>query len=365
MEGLRDIIPDESERERHILQNMLYGLCRTQTQQNFVRRTLRMENCGEHIIYCNNDILEYLKNHTDMPKFDTIVMNPPYKDTLHLKFFERGFIDARRFLLTIQPCNWLIKQGGTNLRGGNSERNVIENVERYGADIDLVNGAQFFSAGLLAELSVNLIDKQAIGRKIRVKGDLSNSVTIYSKVSDVSKYGDDPLILSMKDKIMSFIEKKDNENLYDKIKATPRMLNHCSNNSLVENNPDSEWFCVNLSAIRGHVNQETGIKEDDFYTLIPRDRKWEKYSEKLALYFHFSSSTEANNMIYYLKTDFVRFALFLTKNDANVVNSLKFIPYVDVTKRYDAPQLYTLFDFNKEEIERIHQLIPDYYGIRK
>ena len=365
MEGLRDVIPDESKREHHILQNMLYGLCRTQTQQNFVRRTLHMEKCGEHIIYCNNDILEYLNNHTDMPKFDTVVMNPPYKDTLHLKFFERGFIDARRFLLTIQPCNWLIKQGGTNLRGGNSERTVIENVERYGADIDLVNGAQYFSAGLLAELSVNLIDKQAVGRKIRVKGDLSNSVTIYSKVSDVSKYGDDPLILSMKDKIMSFIEKKDNENLYDKIKATPRMLNHCSNNSLVENNPDSEWFCVNLSAIRGHVNQETGIKEDDFYTLIPRDRKWEKYSEKLALYFHFSSSTEANNMIYYLKTDFVRFALFLTKNDANVVNSLKFIPYVDVTKRYDAPQLYTLFDFNKEEIERIHQLIPDYYGIRK
>lgn len=365
MEGLRDVIPDESKREHHILQNMLYGLCRTQTQQNFVRRTLHMEKCGEHIIYCNNDILEYLNNHTDMPKFDTVVMNPPYKDTLHLKFFERGFIDARRFLLTIQPCNWLIKQGGTNLRGGNSERTVIENVERYGADIDLVNGAQYFSAGLLAELSVNLIDKQAKGRKIRVKGDLSKSVTTYSKVSDVSKYGDDPLILSMKDKIMSYIEKKENENLYDKIKATPRMLNHCSNNSLVENDPDYEWCCVNLSAIRGHVNQDTGIKEDDFYTLIPRDRKWEKYSEKLALYFHFSNPTEANNMIYYLKTDFVRFALFLTKNDANVVNCLKFIPYIDVTKRFDDPKLYTLFDFNKEEIERIHQLIPDYYGIRK
>jgi hypothetical protein len=120
-----------------------------------------------------------------------------------------------------------------------------------------------------------------------------------------------------------------------------------------------------LSAIRGHVNQDTGIKEDDFYTLIPRDRKWELYSEKLALYFHFSNPTEANNMINYLKTDFVRFALFLTKNDANVVNCLKYIPYVDVTKRFDDPKLYALFNFNKKEIERIHQLIPDYYGIRK
>lgn len=366
MKGLRDVIPDESERERHILQNMLYGLCRTQTQQNFVRRTLHMEKCGEHIIYCNNDILEYLNTHTDMPKFDTVVMNPPYKDTLHLKFLEQGFKEAKRKLLTIQPCNWIIKQMDTGYRGGNSERAVIENFEEYGATIDLVKGAQFFSAGFLAELSINYVDKDIPKdkRKITVIGDLSESPTTYSKVGDITKYGDDPLILSMKKKIVDYIEAHQNGDIYSHLRATPRMKGHCVI-SLLEYNPKRKWQCVNFSAIRGHVNQETGEKEADFYTLVPKDLKPKQYSEELAYYVHFDKKVEAKNMINYLKTDFVRFALFLTKNDANTVNCLRLIPWMDYSKELDDKMLFEEFGFIEKEIERIYQLIPDYYGIRK
>ena len=334
MEGLSAKIPNEKEREAHILNNMLYGLCSTLTQQNFVRRVLRMEECGEHIIYCYNNIIEFIKNN-DMPKFDIVVMNPPYKDTLHLKFLEQGLKEAKRRILTIQPCNWIIKQMDTGYRGGNTERSVIESVEKYGATIDLVKGAQFFSAGFLAELSINYIDKELPKdkRQITVIGDLSNSPTTYTKVSDITKYGDDALILSMKNKIINYINAHGNDNIYNHLRATPRMKGHCVI-SLLEYKPDPAWFCVNFSAIRGHVNQETGEKEIDFYTLVPRDIKPILYSEKLAYYAYFETKKEAINMIDYLKTYFVRFALFLTKNDANTVNCLRLIPWLDFNESY-------------------------------
>ena len=70
-------------------------------------------------------------------------------------------------------------------------------------------------------------------------------------------------------------------------------------------------------------------------------------------------------MINYLKTDFVRFALFLTKNDANTVNCLRLIPWMNFSEELDDKMLFGKFGFIEKEIERIHQLIPDYYGIRK
>src|SRR5574344_497957 len=363
MEGLKDIIVDKKERSQYIVEHMLYGYCRTQSQRNIACRVLDAPFDTPHIICCN-DILEFIKNN-DMPKFDIVVMNPPYKDRMHLKFLDTGIKLSKKILLSIQPCNWLIKQGGTNFRGGNTERRVIGAIEKFGADIDLVNGAQFFDAGLLAELSINLIDKNRSEneRKIKVFGDLSNSITEYSHVSDISKFGDDKLITSMRNKIISYIDK--NHSIYDYLKATPRMLNHCSNNALVENHPDKKWYCVNMSAIRGHVNQTTGEKETAFYTLIPKDRKPEHYNDKLALYVKFDNFDDTKKFIDYLKTDFVRFALFLTKTDANIVNCLKFIPYVNDKKSLSDSVLFDMFCFTDSEIKRIFELIPDYYGIRK
>ena len=366
MEGLRKTIPDDCQREQHILQNMLYGLCRTETQQNFVRRVLRMEKYGKHIIFCNNNILEYIKQHTDMPQFDTVVMNPPYKDTLHLKFLEQGFKESKRKLLTIHPCNWLIKQMDTGYRGGNIEKAVIDYIEKYGAEIDLVRGAQFFTAGFLAELSINYIDKEIPqkDRRINVIGDLSNSLTSYKRVSDITKYGDDPIVLSMKQKITAYIDADEKNCIYEHLRATPRMRGHCVI-SLLESSPKPGWYCVNFSAIRGHVNQTTGEKEDDFYTLVPKDLQPRTYTDSLAYYVHFNTKNEAVNLIEYLKTDFVRFALFLTKNDANTVNCLRLIPWLDFANHYDDTDLFKKFKFSQVEIDRIRELLPDYYGIRK
>lgn len=366
MEGLKDSIPDAEAREYHIVHKILFAYCRTETQKNFVTRVLWNKGTLDNIIYCKNDILKNIDE--DNMKFDVIVMNPPYKDTTHLKFLKKAIDKTSRYVLSVQPCNWLLKQVDSKSRGGKTEESLVADVEKYGAQIYFIDGAQYFSAGLLAELSINLIDKQAVkdsACRIKVYGDLSGSVTTYTTVKEISKYGDDPLIKEFKNKLTDYFADNSHKSIYDVLKATPRMKNHCSNNDLVENKPNKTAYCVNLSAIRGHVNQTTGKKEDDFYTLIPKERLPQKYSDELALYVSFNRKTDAEHFIEYLKSDFVRFSLFLYKNDANIVHTLKYIPMLDFSVRQTDEKLMVDFSIDKDIQNRFQELIPDYYGIRK
>ena len=357
MEGLRDIIPDESERERHILQNMLYGLCRTQTQQNFVRRTLHMENCGEHIIYCNNDILEYLNNHTDMPKFDTVVMNPPYKKGIHLGFLQQAINMGRQHVLSIQPAQWLMSEKDMlRMRSGKTQEYCIKYLDKQGAEIKLVDGQRFFDAEIASYLGIFNIDKTTT-QDIIVE-DALGLVTQYSSVSSVSKYGNSTVYTGLKSKILE-VAKKDNLHLH--VRVTSRFL--ANKTFPFDDNPKDKYF-VRIARIRGHV-AKNGY-QDDFYTIIPEDRGVDTDVKEATMYFGFDSKKEAQNFITYLKTDFVRFALSMYKLNTSLdTGELYAIPWLDFSKKWDDKKLRIRFSLTKDEIDFIQSSIPDFYGIRK
>jgi type I restriction-modification system DNA methylase subunit len=111
---LRKVITDPIERERHIVENMIYGVDIQASNVFYARKNVRgNSNFTPNIKYWN--ALEY--NYWNGMKFDVVVGNPPYNDNEErkgtvnslydnfvYKFFEIANPDA--YLVYVHPSKW-------------------------------------------------------------------------------------------------------------------------------------------------------------------------------------------------------------------------------------------------------------------
>jgi hypothetical protein len=111
---LRKVITDPIERERHIVENMIYGVDIQASNVFYARKNVRgNSNFTPNIKYWN--ALEY--NYWNGIKFDVVVGNPPYNDNEErkgtvnslydnfvYKFFEIANPDA--YLVYVHPSKW-------------------------------------------------------------------------------------------------------------------------------------------------------------------------------------------------------------------------------------------------------------------
>src|SRR5574344_242514 len=67
---------------------------------------------------------DFIKELSNMPKFDVIIGNPPYDKSLHLKILEKVIPVADK-VVNISPCTWAAKQN-INLPKG-KYRNIFNN----------------------------------------------------------------------------------------------------------------------------------------------------------------------------------------------------------------------------------------------
>lgn len=145
--GLQDIIPDDNERIKHILEHQVYGFAPTKLIHDIVVNYLfgfakNGKYTGDAIGY--NHIVEYdwtsdfkvgdmdivnsklktmftvddykylVKGDDDKVKFDVVVGNPPYQEEIngartqiHFKFLDVSFCLANKAISMVQPLNWL------------------------------------------------------------------------------------------------------------------------------------------------------------------------------------------------------------------------------------------------------------------
>ena len=147
---------------------------------------------------------------------------------------------------------------------------------------------------------------------------------------------------------------------------------------------------LRINPIRGNVNQLTGKRSDDFYTLFSNNeneinfkvlsttnRIFEKDKNNKKYIFNycfiFDSEDERNNFYNYCKTDFCRSCLILIKNNVHFDRGeLKFIPWFDFSDNIfsKTPKEIDNYLFNKYNIsneirKHIEEILPDYYNIRK
>jgi len=117
MKSLADIIKDPNDREKHILENMLYGV--DLQSKNCVLTALRLDPLGKYDL--NLECTNSLHFNFWDTKFDVITMNPPYQppvkktgggsgsgNILWDKFVLLAFATIKRdgFLVAVHPPKW-------------------------------------------------------------------------------------------------------------------------------------------------------------------------------------------------------------------------------------------------------------------
>jgi len=185
MTGLQHIIPDESQRQKHIVENMLY-MAELNVKNCFVIKQIFNINNNYHLnLFQGDSLMLNIENEFQLNKFDVVIGNPPYNESfndagagasaLYHKFINY-YIDKCDFLSFIIPSRWF--SGGKGVDGFRKSmlsRNDIVFIQHED------DASKIFGNGVNIEGGVNyfLIDKNY---------NNNNNCQFNNVIIDLSKY---------------------------------------------------------------------------------------------------------------------------------------------------------------------------------
>ncbi len=272
-----------------------------------------------------------------MPKFDVVVGNPPYQGRLHLDFLELAYKLRKKFIVWVHPSAWLIDKKDKIKRYGEIKKLLEKSVK----EITIFNGNPIFNVVLKTPFIIEMIDKDKKDSKIEVDDRINNKKLVYNSIYEINKWGDNTIYPDLEKKIFNLL--KDN------------LENH--------RNKGRGEFYVNLSPIRGVSEKKRTDKifGKNYYTFLDRNEKIEKEKTR-PIWFPFNDKNQAENFFDFLKTDWARFCLALRKNNIHLHRGeLKYVPWLDWTKKWTDERFEKLINATPEEIEFVHKHIPPYY----
>ena len=107
MKGLEGVITNPEQREKHIIENMIYAF--EIQQRNVILSKLRYNPKG----YSDNIIRVNTLNHNITKEFDVIVSFPPIKETDKFDVFfecQHGLVKNGGYIVGLTGPNWMIYQ---------------------------------------------------------------------------------------------------------------------------------------------------------------------------------------------------------------------------------------------------------------
>ena len=126
-------------------------------------------------------------------------MNPPYDNGIHERFLEHVLNIANKNI-TIQPTSWILSK--------KKNKRIITKLFNNDnlTNINIINGAKYFDAKILGQLSINYIDftKQ---RKIVVNNEIDNYESKYDNYEDITQYSINGIYNEIFKKIHNLFEK--------------------------------------------------------------------------------------------------------------------------------------------------------------
>lgn len=112
MKTLSCVIPDESKRSAHILNNMLYGVAPSTETVLVSRKTLYRDwsTVGniKHIpgYKTSKNRKDIISRELGDMKFDVVIGNPPYNRGMDLDFVKLGYDISTKYVCMITPAKW-------------------------------------------------------------------------------------------------------------------------------------------------------------------------------------------------------------------------------------------------------------------
>ena len=355
MDGLKDVLPDEENRFKHIVENMIH-VCELQPKNMFIyinlidlinpghKYDLKYHRGSFLVEGFDNKMKEWMKK-GNFEIFNLGTTNPPYTQMIDMDFLSKSY-DICEKVLFVHPSTWLLDEK-------NKQKKFTKVKDKIGKDLEkivLFNGNEIFKIALFVPCVYTYINKDKKSDKIECVDRLLNKTVYYDNIYDINKFSDVDIYPKLKEKILD-ISKVDNIWKYYK-----------DNNR----NNIKDWM-VTFTGIRGNVslNNDIYLVKNDFYTIVSNERVPQRNDAKVGnafLKFYFDTEMECNNFLNYLKTNFSRFCLSAYKNNQNLHRGeLEIIPWLDFKEEWNDEKLIKEFCISKEEVEFIDNIIPKYY----
>lgn len=115
-DAMKQAFPNEQERERHILDNQLYGFATSAIAATIVRKQLYNDpTIAGNIRFTGDKVTkELIQGAFGIMKFDVVIGNPPYNNDIYLDFVTLGHSLASQYTCMITPAKWQAKSGDKN-----------------------------------------------------------------------------------------------------------------------------------------------------------------------------------------------------------------------------------------------------------
>ena len=359
LEGLKIKIPDEGERKKHIIENMLYMGELNKKNCFIIKQIFNIDNKYKLNLYEGNTLEVDIKKTFGIDKFDIIIGNPPYNEELtsvgakplYNKFIEY-YVDKCKILSFITPSRWFA--GGKGLDGFRKmmiNRTDILYIKHYdnaceifGNTVSIEGGVNYF---LINEKYNGLCDYN--GSKVKFNNfDIILDAQYYPIVNRLLNY----------DKIT---------NLY-----LGRYFGVESNDKRLNNN-DKLIKCY-VSQQKGFIKyiDKTEIKKDyNFIKIITAEANGGKgcfgntfignlneIHTGSYISFKVSNENDAKSLLSYMKCKLPNFMLSLRKISQHINEATcKWIPLPPLNKNWNDDEVYKYFKLSEDEIKLIKETI--------
>ena len=163
--------PDEQKRERHILENQLYGVATSPMAATIVRKQLYGNpKLTGNIVYTADKVTkEMVQGAFEIMKFDVVIGNPPYNRGMDLDFVKLGFDLSTQYTVMITPAKWQTAEANqktaSKMSYGDFRKQLVPHMRKV---IYYAQTPEVFSIAMTEGISAYILDKSNVFEKCEV-----------------------------------------------------------------------------------------------------------------------------------------------------------------------------------------------------
>lgn len=390
--GLESQIPDENQRLKHILENQVYGFAPTKIIYDIATNFIfgEFDESISRADFKYLDTAELFKNGGDVNmKFDVVIGNPPYQEEtgagsdrpIYNYFMENAYKLSNKVCL-ITPARFLFNAGGTSKKWNkkmlsDAHLKVLyyqQDSSRVFANTDIKGGVAITLRDATKEFGsidtfTHFSELNSILRKVRnsksLKANMGDILYKFNDINIENKLGYKKLEANIFTKLPDLFTKSDGEGL--------RVFG-LENSKRVYKSPIREFVLDNGNLYKFKVlipkaNGSGAIGEVLSTPLIGKPLVG--YTRTFIGFGDFDNRNEAENLLKYIKTKFLRTMLGTLKITQNneTKDVWKNVPLQDFTEKSDIDwnksmaeidkQLYKKYNLENDEIKFIEEKIKE------
>jgi len=365
MEGLKNKIPNENKRKKHIIEKQLHMGELNKKNCFVVKQIFNINNKYNLNLYEGNTLEINLNDVFKKTNFDIIIGNPPYNEelktkqgsapALYNKFIEY-YMNKCNLLSFIVPSRWFASGKGLDkFREMMLNKTDIVYIKHYddackifGNTVDIKGGVNYF---LIDKNYNGLCDYN--GSELKLSNydifvdskyyNIINKIMIHKSLSNIF-IGQSYSGINSNDERL--IDKNTNTTLLCYVSQQKGFIKYIEKNKITKNRNFNKWKIITtrsaFGAYSGFGNMFIG--------------KPNEICNQSYVIFEVNSENEAKSLLSYMKCKLPNLLLSIRKSSQDISESTcKWIPLPPLNKEWNDNEVYEYFKLSKDEIKLIKE----------